>query len=198
MAAPHVAGAVAVLKSKVPSASVDHILSALASTGVIAIDLRNGIAKQRIQLDAALTALTGGAGPGQYAAGGLVTLTADPSDGFSFVKWQRDGADFSISPRVNVAMNASLTMTAVFSRGPAIRSVTQQTAKLLIIDGVNFGQSPRVLINDVDRSSFIKTMSTSSITLKGKKKKLGLLTGENRIQVIGDGGVGSIVFVLTL
>lgn len=198
MAAPHIAGAVAVLKSKSPSASVDQILSVLTSTGAPSVDFRNGIVKPRIQVDAALNALTGGVGPGEFAAGGLVTLTATPSAGFAFVNWQRDGAHFSTSPSINVTMSASFTMTAVFSRGPAIRSVTPQSAKILIIDGVTFGQAPRVLINGVDRSSFIKTRSASSITLKGKRKKSGLRTGENSIQVIGDGGSASNVFVLTL
>lgn len=59
MAAPHVAGALAVLKSAAPAASVDQLMTALASTGVTVVDSRNGIAKPRIQVDAALTALAG-------------------------------------------------------------------------------------------------------------------------------------------
>lgn len=54
MAAPHVAGAWAVLKSKVPGASVDEILTALIDTGVPVTDTRNNITKPRIELDAAL------------------------------------------------------------------------------------------------------------------------------------------------
>ena len=57
MAAPHVAGAFAVLKSKSPSLNVDQMLAALITTGVTVIDSRNGIAKPRIQLDAALSSL---------------------------------------------------------------------------------------------------------------------------------------------
>jgi subtilisin len=52
MAAPHVAGAWAVLKSMKSNASVDEILSALVSTGKSVTDHRNGITKPRIQLDA--------------------------------------------------------------------------------------------------------------------------------------------------
>ncbi|MFN0119436.1 MAG: S8 family serine peptidase, partial [Blastocatellia bacterium] len=60
MAAPHVAGAWAVLKSHSPGASVSRILSVLGDTGVRVYDSRNGITKPRIQLDAALATLSGG------------------------------------------------------------------------------------------------------------------------------------------
>jgi hypothetical protein len=60
MAAPHVSGAWAVLKSKSPTATVDQVLAALTSTGVPVTDSRNGITKPRIKVDAALNALGGG------------------------------------------------------------------------------------------------------------------------------------------
>ncbi len=56
MAAPHVTGAWAVLKSKAPSATVDQVLTALQSTGVVLLDSRNNLGKPRIQVDAALAA----------------------------------------------------------------------------------------------------------------------------------------------
>jgi subtilisin family serine protease len=60
MAAPHVAGAWAVLKSKNPGASVDQVLTALAATGVLIDDTRAGGIEQdmpRIDLLAAVNAL---------------------------------------------------------------------------------------------------------------------------------------------
>jgi subtilisin len=57
MAAPHVAGAWAVLRSKAPSATLDQVLQALTSTGLPVTDSRNGITKPRITVDAALNAL---------------------------------------------------------------------------------------------------------------------------------------------
>lgn len=57
MAAPHVAGAWAILKSKAPSASVNDVLAALSDTGVPVTDPRNNIHKPRIKIDAALNAL---------------------------------------------------------------------------------------------------------------------------------------------
>ena len=56
-AAPHVAGAWAVLKSKAPNASVEQVLSGLKNTGVSITDPRNNITRPRIQVDAALSAL---------------------------------------------------------------------------------------------------------------------------------------------
>lgn len=55
MAAPHVAGAWAILKQQAPSASVAQLLAALQTTGKSVIDARNGLVKPRIQIDAART-----------------------------------------------------------------------------------------------------------------------------------------------
>nr|MBA2736895.1 VCBS repeat-containing protein [Pyrinomonadaceae bacterium] len=58
MAAPHVAGAWAVLKQRKPNATVTEILNALTTTGVPVTDTRNNVAKPRIRVDAALQALS--------------------------------------------------------------------------------------------------------------------------------------------
>jgi uncharacterized protein (TIGR03437 family) len=57
MAAPHVAGAWAVLKSKYPNASVDEILAALTNYGQAVTDVRNNITKPRLRLSSALGAV---------------------------------------------------------------------------------------------------------------------------------------------
>ena len=61
MAAPHVAGAWAILKQAAPTASVDEILTALTSTGVPITDPRagTGTTRPRIQVDLALSVLLG-------------------------------------------------------------------------------------------------------------------------------------------
>ena len=56
-AAPHVTGAFAVLKSRLPTASVDEILTALTITGRSITDSRNNVTKPRIRIDAAISAL---------------------------------------------------------------------------------------------------------------------------------------------
>jgi CSLREA domain-containing protein len=57
MAAPHVAGAFALLKSAVPAATVDEIENALKITGVDVTESPSGLVRPRIQVDAALAAL---------------------------------------------------------------------------------------------------------------------------------------------
>ncbi|WP_082668923.1 S8 family peptidase [Pseudoalteromonas rubra] len=59
MSAPHVAGAIAVLKQINPDASVDRIEQVLESTGVNVTDPRNGITRPRIDVHAAALALEG-------------------------------------------------------------------------------------------------------------------------------------------
>lgn len=54
MAAPHVAGAWAVLRQRAPQATINEIYSALTLSGVPITDQRVGITKSRIQIDAAL------------------------------------------------------------------------------------------------------------------------------------------------
>ena len=69
MAAPHVAGAWAVLKQKKPTATVTEILNAFNSTGVAITDTRNGIVKPRIKVDSALAAITTSCGAAPMSIG---------------------------------------------------------------------------------------------------------------------------------
>lgn len=73
MAAPHVAGAFAAVRSKVSSASVTEIVNALINTGVAVTDDRNNITKSRIQVDQALDALV------TITPTGTVTPTLSPT-----------------------------------------------------------------------------------------------------------------------
>jgi subtilisin len=56
-AAPHVAGAWAIVKQRKPTATVTEILNTLTSTGLAITDPKNGITKPRIRVDQALQAL---------------------------------------------------------------------------------------------------------------------------------------------
>lgn len=58
IAAPHVSAAWALLKQRLPTATIDTALRALAETGVRITDNRNGLVKPRIQLDQAMRALS--------------------------------------------------------------------------------------------------------------------------------------------
>ena len=57
MAAPHVAGAFAVLRSKYPNASVDEMLAVLKRSGHVVSDQTNGLNVPRIQVNQALLLL---------------------------------------------------------------------------------------------------------------------------------------------
>jgi subtilisin len=57
MAAPHVAGAFALLKSVAPAATVTRLLNALVSTGTGIRDSENNLVKPRIQVDKAVQSL---------------------------------------------------------------------------------------------------------------------------------------------
>jgi hypothetical protein len=55
MAAPHVAGAFAILKEALPSADVSRLVNILQGTGLAVVDPRNGVVKSRIQVAEALS-----------------------------------------------------------------------------------------------------------------------------------------------
>lgn len=58
IAAPHVSGAWALLRQRLPSAGIQSVLQSLVDTGVRVTDGRNGITKPRIRVDQALIALS--------------------------------------------------------------------------------------------------------------------------------------------
>ncbi|MFO1073925.1 MAG: S8 family serine peptidase [Geminicoccaceae bacterium] len=61
MAAPHVAGAIAAIRSRLPDASIDSIEAALKATGKLVRDPENGLVRPRIDVAAALEDLLGAA-----------------------------------------------------------------------------------------------------------------------------------------
>ena len=64
MAVPHVSGAWALARQRVPSASLDDILLAMVNTGPLVTDSRNGVVAPRLRIDSALRLLTGQGTPG--------------------------------------------------------------------------------------------------------------------------------------
>jgi photosystem II stability/assembly factor-like uncharacterized protein len=104
------------------------------------------------------------------------------------------------------AQSSGLIQVATYGRGiyeivgnerPLIQSAEFDGKKKLTITGRGFGETPQVLVNGVDRTSKISSSSATSIKVKGKGKKIGLITGDNTIQVI-NGNTPSTVFTLRL
>ena len=81
---------------------------------------------------------------------------------------------------------------------PLISDVTWNGKKKLVITGRAFDDDARVLINNEDRTGSISSASDTSITFKKKAKKLGLVEGDNIIQVINSDGVATNVFTLRI
>ena len=58
--------------------------------------------------------------------------------------------------------------------------------------------SPRVLIDGVDQGNHINSASDTTITMKGKLKKMGLKPGTHNVQVVGAGDYSNIFTVTIL
>jgi len=137
-AAPHVAGAAAVLAAAVPGASLAQITNALTSTGPSVSDPRTGLSYHRLNLWQAVQALASaghtlsvavnGSGavssnpagincPGvcsaDYSSGTGVALTATPAGGWSFTGWSGDcsGATNPCTVSMTTARNVAATFT---------------------------------------------------------------------------------------
>ena len=141
MAAPHVAGAWALLKQAKPDATVNEVLNAFTSTGLEVTDTGKcpAVTKKRINVMAAYRALTGkltltvsksgkGSGrvtssaqgidcgnacAGSYSNGDVVTLTANPETGSAFAGW--DGAGCAGTGECTVTISDNVTVAAAFT-----------------------------------------------------------------------------------
>ena len=112
---------------------------------------------------------------------------------------QADKDRLNQSPFIATVQTSPITdcSTLVASGEPLVTTAQFDGNKTLIIEGSKFGTSPRVFINNVDKSHLIRESSDGMIRLKKPKKKLGLVTGDNTIQVFA-GNTGSNLFVLKL
>lgn len=81
--------------------------------------------------------------------------------------------------------------------GPQITSAAFSGRKNLTMLGSHFGTAPSVIINSVDQTGYVASASDSQINIKAKPRKLGLVTGNNTIQVIDAQGRASNEFTLT-
>jgi subtilisin len=93
MAAPHVAGAFAVLKQRKPDATVSQMLRALRVSGRPISDARNNIVKPRIQIDRALERINASAAPADFDGDGKSDISVfRPASGSWFVQKSSDNS----------------------------------------------------------------------------------------------------------
>lgn len=83
MAAPHVAGALAAIRSADPQVSVDNMISALSTNGLPVTDNRNQVVKPRIRLNQAIAGI-GNVGNADLAVMPLAGLVASGEPGGPF------------------------------------------------------------------------------------------------------------------
>ncbi|HEX4950564.1 MAG TPA: S8 family serine peptidase [Blastocatellia bacterium] len=142
MAAPHVAGAWAVLKSKYPNASVDEVLMALSNNGQAVTDARNNITKPRLRLSSALGGVGCNYGLNQNAqtfatAGGKgsIQVTANGANAcgwnvFSDVDW------IKVDSGENGTGNATVNFTvAALDKGARIGTLTVAGKSFTVTQG---------------------------------------------------------------
>ena len=128
-------------------------------------------------------------------AGGSATLTVNVSPATPNGNYRVNVQ--AIAGGILKKSEISLTVGAIDSV-PSIASTVFLAPKSLTIQGSQFGINPRVLINNLDKSEYIKSAGDSLIKIKGKAKNLGLKTGDNDIQVVNDSGGASTVFKLRI
>lgn len=147
-AAPHVAGAAAVLRG-ILSDDPPARTAVRLRQGPGIMDHRNGLVRPRLDLvsvidtlpDRILVTRVGNAGGGSvnppfggaYASGTSVTVTATPSAGYSFSGWSGDCS--GASPQCTVVMNAHRDVTAHFQLTPVALSNGQIRSNLSAMTG---------------------------------------------------------------
>ena len=134
MAAPHVAGALALLKSRNPTLSVSQLLDALSSTGPNITDPRNLVTKRRIDVDAALSAIPPYCGysinPTAItitwpAASGTILVSAPAGCGWTAAS---DSGFISIDSSSSGTGSAAIAFTVAANTSPSARTGTATIA----------------------------------------------------------------------
>ena len=132
MAAPHVAGAWALLKSANAAATVPQILLALQNSGVPITDPRNGLTKPLIRI---------GESPGQPGALGLLGQQSAPTVA---VTAPANGASFSAPANIILSASAGVTgLNASISRVEFYRGATKIGEALAAPYSITWANAPR-------------------------------------------------------
>jgi hypothetical protein len=187
----------------VEASSTNNLVSvygALGTDGTLELLLINKdpAAESSAQID--ITGFTPGPNTVVYSYGipeDKAARTGSGSPDVQQVSFAGASASFTYSlPSYSVTL-LSLSQGAV-STGPAISVAVFDGRKNLTISGAGFGTNPKVLVNSIDVTDLIRSGSDSLIKIKAKARVLGLVPGNNMIQVVTAGGAVSNIFILTL
>ena len=196
MATPHVAGAWAVLKQKVPRLTVSQGLAALAASGLAVTDPRNGLTKPRIRLDVALSqindvACTYAVAPttdqglsSASQAGAALTVTAPVGCSWtaaSNADWATVTSGASGTGNGSVAF-AVTSNTGASSRNAAL-AVAGQTVNVMQVGGAN-GTTSKVNVRTYvpaavtanGYTSFLRVINTGTVSTP---VSVGTVDGDN-------------------
>lgn len=157
MAAPHVAGAWAVLKSARPGAGVSEALNALQATGLPVLDPDNGIVKPRIQLADAVMQFGGSQPPAPLVAPVANAPTVITSNSFTASWTASTGAT---GYRLDVATDSSF---GTFVNGFQDLDVGTATSRSVsgLSAGTTYHYRVRAVGGDViSASSNVRTVTT--------------------------------------
>lgn len=80
---------------------------------------------------------------------------------------------------------------------PPVITAATSVGKLLTITAAGLGELTRVFINGVEQTDKIKRIEGSQIVIKGKRRLVGLVAGDNRLRVVRGQAV-SAEFILRL
>jgi hypothetical protein len=192
MAAPHVAGAWALMKQEYPAATVDEILNAFTTTGPSITDIGcTSVTKRRINVNDAYTRMSSSASlalsktgvgtgtvtsvpsgidcgedcGGLFLKGVLVRLIATSDPGSEFGGWS--GGVCSGTGECTITMTATTSVDALFLKQVTVGSD-------IAITGFNFGDKKgKVLIGEVAT----KIISWTDTLITGTVKKIPLPVG---------------------
>ncbi len=148
MAAPHVAGAYAVLRSAVPSASVDEILSSLQDTGAPILDARNGLIKPRIQIDLAVEELLN-SGPTVSIDTPLDGAIFTEGDNITFIGTADDAEDGNLSANIDWTSDLDGDLGSAATISSTSLSLGVHTITATIFDSEDLSDSTSIVITVV-------------------------------------------------
>ena len=173
-ATPHVAGAIAVLRSAFPSETPTAIVSRLTSFGVPVKDARNGLTKPRLDLWASLNGAAASPAPGTSPA-----PTPAPDPGPTGTITLNNGASFTKSSTVTAALattQGTATQVCLSDTSTCTKWVTKASAFSVILSTGNGSKTVKAWWKNA-AGAISATPASASINVDSAAPIDGTLTG---------------------